>query len=176
MTCLRVLNDLIAGPKWLVYWCQMTCFQTHFFGRKASKRDRKASKGIERDRKASKGISNSENLCNFAPSIEGLEILIELTLKRGIFWIQSDQCGHSEWNIAIGSAGEYLSRNRLERAESFSDRPQKGKYRSLKCWNLEYYHPSEVHPHTSAICMHTIFKHPPCILPVLSCKTYVLTP
>ena len=159
MTWLRVLNDLIAGPKWLVYWCQMTCFQTHFFGRKASK-----------------GISNSENLCNFAPSIEGLEILIELTLKRGIFWIQSDQCGHSEWNIAIGSAGEYLSRNRLERVESFSDRPQKGKYRSLKCWNLEYYHPSEVHPHTSAICMHTIFKHPRCILPVLSCKTYVLTP
>ena len=46
--------------------------------RKASKgieRDRKASKGIEKDRKASKGISNSENMCNFAPSIEGLEIL-----------------------------------------------------------------------------------------------------
>ena len=161
MTCLLVPNDLFPNT---LLW------------KKSIKRDRKASKGIERDRKASKGISNSENLCNFAPSIEGLEILIELTLKRGIFWIQPDQCGHSEWNIAIGSAGEYLSRNRLERAESFSDRPQKGKYRSLKCWNLEYYHPSEVHPHTSAICLHTIFKHPPCILPVLSCKTYVLTP
>ena len=158
MTCLLVPNDLFPNT---LLW------------KKSIKRDRKASKGIERDRKASKGISNSENLCNFAPSIEGLEILIELTLKRGIFWIQSDQCGHSEWNIAIGSAGEYLSRNRLERVESFSDRPQKGKYRSLKCWNLEYYHPSEVHPHTSAICMHTIFKHPPYILPVLSCKTYV---
>ena len=32
-------------------------------------------KSIKRDRKASKGISNSENMCNFAPSIEGLEIL-----------------------------------------------------------------------------------------------------
>ena len=85
----------------------------------------------------------------------------EPTLKRDIFWIQSDQCGHSEWNIAIGSAGEYLSRNRFERAESFSDRPEKGKYRSLKCWNLEYYHPSEVHPHTSAICMHTMFEQAP---------------
>ena len=50
----------------------------------------------------------------------------EPTLKRSIFWFQSDQCGHSEWNIAIGSAGDYLSRNRFERAESFSDRPEKG--------------------------------------------------
>ena len=32
-------------------------------------------KSIKKDRKASKGISNSENMCNFAPSIEGLEIL-----------------------------------------------------------------------------------------------------
>ena len=58
----------------------MTCFQTHFFGRKASKgieKDRKASKRIEKHRKASKGISNSENMCNFAPSIEGLEILTQ---------------------------------------------------------------------------------------------------
>ena len=134
MTWLLVPNDLFP----------------HFFGRKASKRDRKASKGI----------SNSENLCNFAPSIEGLEILIELTLKRGIFWIQSDQCGNSEWNIAIGSAGEYLSRNRLERAESFSDRPKKGKYRSLKCWNLEYYHPSEViHIHLLYACIRYLSIH-----------------
>ena len=94
----------------------------------------------------------SENLYN---------LIVEPTLKRGIFWTQSDQCGHSEWNIAIGSAGEYLSRNCLERAESFSYRPEKGKYRSLKCWNLEYYHPSEVHPHTSAICMHTMFEQAP---------------
>ena len=49
----------------------------------------------------------------------------EPTLKRGIFWIQHDQCGHSEWNIAIGSASEYLSRNRLERAESLSGKKVK---------------------------------------------------
>ena len=100
--------------------------------------------------------------------------ITEPTLKRGIFWIQSDQCGHSEWNIAIGSAGEYLSRNRLERAESFSDRPEKGKYRSLKCWNLEYYHPSEVHPHTSAICMHTMFEQAPISGLAITCMKTVL--
>ena len=60
MTCLLVTNDLFPNT---LLW------------KKSIKRDRKASKGIERDRKASKGISNSENLCNFAPSIEGLEIL-----------------------------------------------------------------------------------------------------
>ena len=98
----------------------------------------------------------------------------ELTLKRGIFWIQHDQCGHSEWNIAIGSAGEYLSRNCHERAESFSDRSEKGKYRSLKCWNLEYYHPSEVHPHTSAICMHTMFEQAPVSGLAITCMKTVL--
>lgn len=35
--------------------------------------------------------------------------------------------------VAIGFAGEYLSRNCHERAESFSDRSEKGKYRSIKC-------------------------------------------
>lgn len=79
----------------------------------------------------------------------------------GIFWIYSDQCGHSEWNIAISSIGGYLSRNHLGRAESLSDRSEKGKYWSLKCWNLEYYHPSEVHPQTSAISMHTKFEQAP---------------
>ena len=98
----------------------------------------------------------------------------EPTLKKGIFWIQSDQCGHSEWNIAIGSAGEYLSRNRFERAESFSDRFEKGKYRSLKCWNPEYYHPSEVHPHTSAICMHTMFEQAPISGLTITCMKTVL--
>ena len=98
----------------------------------------------------------------------------EPTLKRGIFWIQSDQCGHSEWNIAIGFAGEYLSRNCHERAESFSDRPEKGKYRSLTCWNLEYYHPSEVHPHTSAICMHTMFEQAPVSGLAITCMKTVL--
>ena len=98
----------------------------------------------------------------------------EPTLKRGIFWIQHDQCGHSEWNIAIGFAGEYLSRNCPERAESFSDRSEKGKYRSLKCWNLEYYHPSEVHPHTSAICMHTMFEQAPVSGLAITCMKTVL--
>ena len=101
-------------------------------------------------------------------------LIYEPTLKRGIFWIQSDQCGHSEWNIAIGFAGEYLSRNCLERAESFSYRPEKGKYRSLKCWNLEYYHPSEVHPHTSAICMHTMFEQAPISGLAITCMKTVL--
>ena len=56
----------------------------------------------------------------------------EPTLKKGIFWIQHDQCGHAEWNIAIGFAGEYLSRNCHERAESFSGRPEKGKSHNTK--------------------------------------------
>ena len=98
----------------------------------------------------------------------------EPTLKKGIFWIQHDQCGHAEWNIAIGFAGEYLSRNCHERAESFSDRPEKGKYWSLKCWNLEYYHPSEVHPHTSAICMHTMFEQAPISGLAITCMKTVL--
>ena len=68
----------------------------------------------------------NDKKCNFA-SENLYNLIVEPTLKRGIFWIQSDQCGHSEWNIAIGSAGEYLSRNRFERAESFSDRSEKGK-------------------------------------------------
>ena len=103
-----------------------------------------------------------------------LSLNSEPTLKRGIFWILSDQYGHSEWNIAIGSAGEYLSWNRFERAESFSNRPEKGKYRSLKCWNLEYYHPSEVHPHTSAICMHTMFEQTPISGLAITCMKTVL--
>ena len=101
----------------------------------------------------------------------------EPTLKRGIFWIQHDQCGHSEWNIAIGSAGEYLSRNSHEIAENFSDRPEKaekGKYRSLKCWNLEYYHLFEVHSHTSAICMYTMFEQVPVSGLAITCMKTVL--
>ena len=60
MTCLLVPNDLFPNT---LLW------------EKSIKRDRKASKGIEKHRKASKRISNSENMCNFAPSIEGLVFL-----------------------------------------------------------------------------------------------------
>ena len=58
MTCLLVPNDLFPNT---LLW----------------------EKSIKKDRKASKGISNSENMCNFAPSIEGLEIL---TFKTNSEW------------------------------------------------------------------------------------------
>ena len=40
--------------------------------------------------------------------------------------------------------------------------------------HLEYYHPSEVHPHTSAICMHTMFEQAPISGLAITCMKTVL--
>ena len=42
------------------------------------------------------------------------------------------------------------------------------------CCYLEYYHPSEVHPHTSAICMHTMFEQAPVSGLAITCMKTVL--
>ena len=60
-------------------------------------------------------------------------IITESALKSGIFEIQSGLCGYSGRYTANGSRCEKLCKNHHKPAKSLSERPEKVKYRSLKC-------------------------------------------
>ena len=59
--------------------------------------------------------------------------ITESALKSGIFEIQSGLCGYSGRYTANGSRCEKICKNHHKPAKSLSERPEKGKYRSLKC-------------------------------------------